>query len=133
MQELALGVEVHDQVYIGLEMGKNPDADTYLIDVWRGRQRNDNWLTHMKPPPRDMARSDTSWQEAGLECYTSPEDIRGVVVSPKRDFNITFDHANEAAQQMALWRAEGTRRTRAMLQTYVAQHFIVPEVLEATA
>ncbi|MGQ0526588.1 MAG: hypothetical protein ACT4OY_00925 [Alphaproteobacteria bacterium] len=75
-ENIAQAFETDDQIYVALTMGKNPEADQYIINCWQSRVRGDNFLTHIQGREDDIGLSTTLWAEAGLDNYISPEDIR---------------------------------------------------------
>lgn len=74
--EIALAIEMSDKVYIALPMGAVEGADQVIVDAWQNRVRRDNVLTHFHSNPLDKGVMTPAWEQAKLDKFVSPIDIR---------------------------------------------------------
>lgn len=75
-EDLPIAMELADYSFVDMPMGENTSADEYIINVWQSRENKENTLIHMRGNPACRGYSDPIWEEAGLDNYISPEDIR---------------------------------------------------------
>jgi hypothetical protein len=85
--ELELAFELHDCVFITMEMGTNPEEEKRIINAWNNRTRRDNTLVHLARANRNNRDAEILWTKNNLDNYTSPMDIIGIA----RERVVTFE------------------------------------------
>lgn len=75
-REIEKSLEEADRAFIDIPMDSDPQNEQKIINAWNNRTRSDNTITHLRGNPQNRGLSGPLWQNAGLENYISPEDIR---------------------------------------------------------
>ena len=114
--EIAKSFEENDRVYVDTAMDSNPEADLQVIQAWNNRVRTDNTLTHMRGNPQARGFSSEAWENANLDNYISPEDIRAELSARTKSNPLVIQRAEKAIEVFAEIRAEGKAPKRRLLQ-----------------
>jgi hypothetical protein len=105
--ELELAFEIHDRIFITMEMGAEPDAERRIIDAWKNRSRTDNTLVHLKRANCHNRDAETLWNKAKLDNYTSPTDIIAIAQERSQIFASIKESVFDAVELMASMRLYG--------------------------
>lgn len=105
--QLPQAIEVNDRIYNAMSMGANPEADAEIIAVWQGRKRDDNTLACLRGNPRLRGNSNPEWNEAGLQNYTSPEDVRSEMLKRHEKNKQVLTRGSLAFQMFSIARENG--------------------------
>ena len=114
-ENLAKAFEQNNRVYVDTAMDADMDADTAIIEAWKNRVRRDNTITHLRGNPYARGLSSDAWQEAELDNYFSPEDIRAEMVDRKKSNPAVILRAEAAIEVFADIRSEGRAPRKRML------------------
>lgn len=68
-------IEKYPRTFIDLPMGEYPEVDDYIIEAWKGRVSENHQMVHVRGCPTEKGLSNDMWSQAGIEDYSSPEDI----------------------------------------------------------
>ncbi len=113
--DLSVAFELYDRVYITMPMGLNPEADQTIINAWKGRNAEENTITHLRAPAENMAASLKPWIIADLDNYTSPEDIREEMVKRERNNTKLAQDAENTILKCIQLRLQGLQPSRKTL------------------
>lgn len=118
-EDLGKSMEVSDRVFVDLPMGSIPDAEEEIALHWMSRMRQDNILVHMRGNPQLQGGSTELWQQADLDNYIAPEDIRADMIARGRANKAVLQKAKEAIAYCAELRGEGKSPSNAKVKAYV--------------
>ena len=118
-ENLTLAFEKADRVYVDLAMGKHLAAEEEILYAWQGRVRRDNTLTSLRGSPEKMNMSIPLWEEAGLDNYVSPENIRAEM-GLRHDHNSrVVEKAKQAIVYCADLRDAGIQPSHSKVRSYL--------------
>lgn len=113
--DLAIGFEMYDRVYITMPMGEDPEADMQIIQAWKGRETRENTLTHLRADYVNMAEVTRTWIIADLDNYVGPEKIRDDMIMRGRNNDILAQRAEEAITLCTKMRVSGQQPSARLL------------------
>lgn len=114
-------IEKCDRVYVDMPMGQNPQADEHMVLSWQTRIFEGNTLTHLRGNPLMQGSSSPLWQNANLQSYISPEDIRADM-SGRAVHNIeVLGNAERAIEFCASLRNDGISPSNAKVRDYILE------------
>lgn len=113
--DLAIGVEMYDRVYITIPMGENPEMDAQIIAAWKGRETRENTITHLRADYINMAEVSQTWTCAGLDNYVGPDRIRDDMTGRARNNDALAHRAEEAVNACTTMRLDGVQPSAKLL------------------
>jgi hypothetical protein len=112
-------IEHCDRVYIDMPMDSHPQADEHMILSWQTRIKTDNTLTHMRGKPQLQGGSTPLWEEAKLDSYIAPEDIRTDMAARAKHNVAVLEKAERAIDFCAATRIEGKSPSNASVRDHL--------------
>lgn len=110
--DLAFAFECSDRVYITADMERYPDADEMIISAWRNRNRNDNFMVHLKASAGEQGIESERWKNAGLDNFILPSEIRAASEDRRYQYKKISEAVKLAANACAEIRASARQPVR---------------------
>lgn len=106
-EQIDQALDTHQRIFITTPMGKNPEADCKIVDVWQQHSNPDNVLVHTRGRSFYKGKSIQPWAGALLRNYIGPEEIDNAMEERAQTNKKVREVADNVYKTCAQIRSEG--------------------------